>query len=170
VPKLKPETIKAKIDALSTELSELQCQRQQLVDSAADSPLIGQYIATKKSGGTAFSGQSEKQAAHNYYALVDAAGAFIRYVSKQEVAVYRDRIRLGKKVARLNRAIARCVKRIGEYESKLPSVEQVKKPTVAAPDSLPNFQDHIGSERDLYGIESNLGSAESAVWIVREAA
>ena len=77
MPKLKPATIAAKIDALTVELRELQRQRQQLTDNASDSPLIGQYIATRQSGGTAFSGKCEKQAMHDYYALVDAAGGFI---------------------------------------------------------------------------------------------
>lgn len=70
---------------------------------------------------------------HDYHALVDIAGGFIRYVSKREVSTYRERIRLGKKVAKLNRSLALCVKRITECKAKLPPAEQTKPPTVAAP-------------------------------------
>ncbi|PZO10018.1 MAG: hypothetical protein DCF25_21005 [Leptolyngbya foveolarum] len=131
MPKLKPATLYAKISALDTELSELQCQRQQLIDSASAPPLIGQYIATKKSGGTAFSGNPETLAAHDYYALVDATGAFIRYVGKHKIVAYSDRIHLGKKVAKLNRAIARCEKQINQYKGKLPLAEPIQSSTVA---------------------------------------
>ena len=170
VPKLKPATIRAKIAALDNELSELHCQRQQLIDSASDSPLIGQYIATKKSGGTAFSGKSERQAVHNYYALVDAAGAFIRYVSKHEVSAYRDRIHLGKKVAKLNRAIARCNKKLNEYKSKLPIAKQIRSSTVAISDSPPVSPDDLGDESEIGGQSSSLYTVESDSWIVSEAA
>ena len=169
MPKLKPATIRAKIAALNIELRELQCQHQQLTDSASDPPLIGQYLATKKSGGTAFSGKSERQAVHDYYALVDAAGVFIRYVGKHEVAVYRDRIHLGKKVAKLNRAIARCSKRLNEYKSKLPPVEQTEFSTAAVSSSLPESQDSLSSESKT-GMPDNLYAVESDTWIVSEAA
>ena len=170
VPKLKPATLYAKIAALDNELGELQCQRQQLVDSASDSPLIGQYIATKKSGGTAFSGKSERQAVHEYYALVDAAGTFIRYVGKQEIAAYRDRIHLGKKVAKLNRAIARCKKRLNEYESKLPIAEQTKSSTGVISDSPTALPDNLGGGRTTEVPNSSLYTVESDSWIVSEAA
>jgi hypothetical protein len=170
VPKLKPATLHAKIEALDTELSELQCQRQQLIDSAGDLPLIGQYIATKKSGGTAFSRKSEKQAVHDYYALVDATGTFIRYVSKQEVAGCRDRIHLGKKVAKLNRAIARCHKRLNEYKSKLLLAEKIKSPTVAISNLPPESQANLSDESETGVIDSSLYTAESSTWIVSEAA
>jgi chorismate mutase len=168
VPKLKPATLHAKIAALDAELSELQSQRQQLIDGASDSPLIGQYIATKKSGGTAFSGKSEKQAMHDYYALVDATGAFIRYISKQEVTAYRNRIHLGKKVAKLNRAIARCDKRLNEYKSKLLLAEQIKSPTVANSNLLSEAQDNL-SDQSVTGSVS-LYVVESDAWIVSETA
>ena len=170
MPKLKPATIRAKITALDNELRELQCQRQQLIDSASDPPLIGQYIATKKSGGTAFSGKSERQAVQDYYALVDAAGSFIRYVGKQEVSAYRDRIHLGKKVAKLNRAIARCNKQIKEYKSKLPLAEKTKSPTVAISDSPPASPDNPGDESETIVPNSNLYGVEPDTWIVSEAA
>lgn len=170
MPKLKPATIAAKIDALTVELIELQRQRQQLTDNASDSPLIGQYIATRQSGGTAFSGKSEKQAMHDYYALVDAAGEFIRYVSKQEVSIYRERIRLGKKVAKLNRAISRCAKRISEYESKLPPVEAVTSPAITTPTPLPGAQANPVDEHAGYGQENTPYTVESTRWIVSEAA
>jgi hypothetical protein len=162
VPKLKSATLHAKIDALSTELSELQCQHQQLIDSASDSPLIGQYIATRKSGGTAFSRKSAKQAAHDYYALVNTAGTFICYISKHDVSEYRDRIRLGKQVAQLNRAISRCTQRINEYQSKLPPVEQTNSSTAAVPDSLPKSQDNPGDKSGVSGPENKLSTVESA--------
>ena len=170
VPKLKPDTFHAKIEALDVELSALQCQRQQLMDSASGPPLIGQYIATKKSGGTAFSGKSEKQAAHGYYALVDATGAFIRYLGKHEVAVYRDRIHLGKKVAKLNRAIARCTKRINEYQSKLPLAEQTKAPTAATLSSPPESPENLADAREEGVPEGKLYTVKSTAWIVFEAA
>jgi hypothetical protein len=170
VPKLKPATLHAKIEALDTELSELQCQRQQLIDSASDSPLIGQYIATRKSGGTAFSGKGEKQAMHDYYALVDATGTFVHYVSKQEVVAYRDRIQLGKKVAKLNRAIALCHKRLNEYKSKLRLAEQFKSPTVAISTLLLESQDNLGDESGTGMTDSRLYTVESDSWIVSEAA
>ena len=170
MPKLKPATINAKIEALDTELSELQCQRQQLIDSASDPPLIGQYIATKKSGGTAFSRKSAKQAVHDYYALVDADGAFIRYVGKQEVAAYRDLIQLGKKVAKLNRAIARCTKRLNEYRSKLPLAEQTKASTATTLSSHPESPEDLADEREGEVPEGKLYTVKSTVWIVSEAA
>ena len=170
MPKLKPATLRAKIEALDAELSELQHQRQQLIDSASDPPLIGQYIATKQSGGTAFSGKAENQAAHNYYALVDAAGAFIRYVGKHEVAVYRDLIHLGKQVAKLNRAIACCNKKLNEYKSKLPLAEQTKSSTVTISDSLPASPDNLGDESETGVQSSSLYTVESDSWIVSEAA
>ena len=170
MPKLKPATLHAKIEALDAELIALQHQRQQLIDSASDPPLIGQYIATKQSGGTAFSGKVKRQAAHDYYALVDAAGAFIRYVSKHEVAVYRDCIHLGKKVAKLNRAIARCNKKLNEYKSKLPLAEQTKSSTVTISDSLPASPDNLGDESETGVQSSSLYTVESDSWIVSEAA
>ena len=168
MPKLKPATIRAKINALTAELSELQRQRQQLIDSAA--PLVGQYIATKKSGGTAFSGKSEKQAMHDYYALVDAAGGFIRYVSKQEVSTYRERIRVGKEVAKLNRAISQRAKRISEYESKLPPVEKTPTPAIASPGPRPGSSDNSVNEGGESGQESDPYTVESKAWVVSEAA
>ena len=170
MPKLKPATINAKIKALNTELSELQGQRQQLIDSASNSPLIGQYIATKKSGGTAFSGKSEKQAGHDYYALVNASGAFIRYVGKHEVAAYRDRIQLGKKVAKLNRAIARCTKRLNDYRSKLPLAGQTEALAVATPASLPDPQEDVKDESEVGAPEGKFYTVKSAACIVSEAA
>jgi hypothetical protein len=171
VPKLKPATLHAKIEALDTELSELQCQRQQLIDSASDSPLIGQYIATKKSGGTAFSGKCEKQAAHDYCALVDATGTFIRYVSKQEVTAYRDRIQLGKQVAKLNRAIACCHKRLNEYKSKLLLAEQIQSSTVALSNLLPELQDNSSDESETGVTDSgSFYTVKSDSWMVSEAA
>ena len=170
MPKLKPATIRAKIAALDNELSGLQCQRQQLIDSASDLPLIGQYIAKKKSGGTAFSGKSERQAVHDYYALVDAAGAFIRYVGKHEVSAYRNRIHIGKQVAKLNRAIARCNKRLNEYKSKMPIAEQTKSTTVAISDSPPTSPDNLGGKSEAGEQSSNLYTVESDTWIVSEAA
>jgi chorismate mutase len=168
VPKLKPATLHAKIAALDAELSELQSQRQQLIDGASDSPLIGQYIATKQSGGTAFSGKPEKQAVHDYYALVDATGAFIRYIGKQEVTAYRNRIHLGKQIAKLNRAIARCDKRLNEYKSKLLLAEQIKSPTVANSNLLSEAQDNL-SDQSVTGSVS-LYVVESDAWIVSETA
>ena len=168
MPKLKPATIRAKINALTAELSELQRQRQQLIDSAA--PLVGQYIATKKSGGTAFSGKAENQAMHDYYALVDAAGEFIRYVSKQEVSTYRERIRVGKKVATLNRAISRCTKRISEYEGKLPPVEETVSSAIASPDPQPGSPDNPVNEGRESGQENEPYAVESKAWVVSEAA
>lgn len=170
MPKLKPATLYAKIEALDTELSELQCQRQQLIDSASDPPLIGQYIATKQSGGTAFSGKPEKQVVNDYYALVDATGAFIRYVGKHEVAAYRDRIHLGKKVAKLNRAIARWNKRLNEYKSKLTLAKPTKSPTVAVSNLLPELQDNLSDESETGMPENNLYAVKSDTWIVSEAA
>ena len=170
VPKLKPATINAKIKALNTELSELQGQHQQLIDSASDSPLIGQYIATKKSGGTAFSGKSEKQAVHDYYALVNTTGAFIRYVGKHEAAAYRDRIQLGKKVAKLNRAIARCTKRLNDYRSKLPLAEQTEALAAAASASPPDPQEDVKDESEVGAPEGKLYTVKSAASIVSEAA
>jgi len=170
VPKLKPATLHAKIEVLDAELIALQHQRQQLIDSASDPPLIGQYIATKQSGGTAFSGKAENQAVHDYYALVDAAGVFIRYVGKHEVAVYRDRIHLGKKVAKLNRAIARCNKQINGYKSKLPIAEQAKSSTVTISDSPPVSPDNLGDESEIGGQSSSLYTVESDSWIVSGAA
>ena len=170
MPKLKPATLRAKIEALEAELSELQHQRQQLIGSASDPPLIGQYLATKKSGGTAFSGKSENQAAHNYYALVDAAGAFIRYVGKHEVAAYRDLIHLGKQVAKLNRAIACCNKRLNEYKSKLALAEQIQSPTVAIYSSLPESPDNVSDKSKTETPENTLYTVESKRWIVSEAA
>ena len=170
MPKLKPATIHAKIEALSTELSELQRQRQQLIDSASDLPLIGQYIATKKSGGTAFSGKVKRQAAHDYYALVDAAGAFIRYVGKHEVAAYRDRIHLGKQIAKLNRAIARCNKQINEYKRKLTLAEQIQSSTVAIYSSLPESPNNVSDKSKTETPENTLYTVESKRWIVSEAA
>lgn len=171
MPKLKPATIHAKIDALDSELGELQRQRQQLIDNASNSPLIGQYIATKKSGGTAFSGKAEEQAVHDYYALVDAAGGFICYVSKREVSACRDRIRLGKKVAKLDRVIARCTKQIAEYKDKLPPAEQTKSSTAAAPSSRPKPQDNRVKESGVGEQENKpYTTVESTSWIVSEAA
>ena len=170
MPKLKPATINAKIKALNAELSELQGQRQQLIDGASDSPLIGQYIATKKSGGTAFSGKSEKQAMHDYHALVNATGAFIRYVGKHEVAAYRDRIRLGKKVAKLNRAITRCTKRLNDYRSKLLLAEQTEAPVIATPASLPGSQEDVKDESEVGAPEGKFYTVKSAACIVSEAA
>lgn len=170
MPKLKPATINAKINTLKTELSELQHQRRELVDSASSSPLIGQYIATKQSGGTAFSRKSEKQAAHDYYALVDATGAFIRYVGKQEVAAYRDRIQLGKKISKLDRAISRCAKRISEYESKLPPAKRTQSPTVSVSNSLPKAQDNSSDQSETEVSENDLYAVDSQTWIVSEAA
>jgi hypothetical protein len=167
VPKLKPATLHAKIAALDTELSELQCQCQQLIDSASNSPLTGQYIATRKSGGTAFSGKCEKQAVHDYYALVDATGTFIRYISKQEVATYRDRIHLGKKVAKLNRAIARCQKRLNEYKSKLPLAEPIQYPTVATSNLLAELQNNSSDENET---DRSPYTVEADIWRVSEAA
>ena len=171
MPKLKPATIHAKTDALDSELGELQRQRQQLIDSASSSPLIGQYIATKKSGGTAFSGKAGEQAVHDYYALVDAAGGFICYVSKREVSAYRDRIRLGKKVAKLDRAITRCTKRINEYKDKLLSDEQTESSTVAAPSSQPKPQDNWVKESGVGEQEDKpYTTVESTSWVLSEAA
>lgn len=170
MPKLKPATINAKIKSLDIELSELQYQRQQLIDSASDPLLIGQYIATKKSGGTAFSRKSEKQSVNDYYALVDAAGAFIRYMGKHEVAAYRDRIQLGKKVAKLNRAITHCTKRLNEYSSKLLLAEQTEAPTVATLSSLPESPEDLADEGDGGVPEGKLYTVKSTVWIVSEAA
>ena len=171
MPRLKPETIKVKIEALNVELGELQHQRQQLVNSASDSPLIGQYIATKKSGGTAFSGKSEKQAANDYYALVDAAGAFICYVGKQEVTAYRKRIQLGKKVAKLNRVIARCNKRILEYQSKLPPAKHTQSSAVSTSSSPHKLQDDLVEDSELCQRKSKpYAITESNSWIVSEAA
>lgn len=171
VPKLKPATLYAKIAALDTELSELQYQRQQLIDSASVPPLVGQYIANKKSGGTAFSGKPETQSMHDYYALVDATGAFIRYVSKHEVAAYRDRIHLGKKVARLNRAIARCEKRINQYKGKLPIAEPIESATIAISNSLSESQNYSGDENETEMPDSGFYTVESDdSWIVFEAA
>lgn len=170
MPKLKPVTLHAKIAALDTELGELQHQRQQLMDSASGPPLIGQYLATKKSGGTDFSGKSEKQAARDYYALVDATGAFIRYLGKQEVAAYRDRIHLGKQVAKLNRAITRCTKRLNEYKRKLTLAEQIQSPTVASPSSLPKSPDDVSDKSETGMSETTLYTVESKSWIVSEAA
>ena len=168
MPKLKPATIAAKIDALTVELRGLQRQRQQLTDNASDSPLIGQYIATRQSGGTAFSGKCEKQAMHDYYALVDAAGGFI--VSKQEVSAYRERIRLGKEVAKLNRAISRCAKRISEYQSKLPLAEETPSPAIATPTSpVPELPDNPVNEPEVSGQEKAY-TVESIRWVVSEAA
>ena len=171
MPKLKPATIAAKIDALTVELRELQRQRQQLTDNASDSPLIGQYIATRQSGGTAFSGKCEKQAMHDYYALVDAAGGFIRYVSKQEVSAYRERIRLGKEVAKLNRAISCCAKRISQYQSKLPPAEETPSPAIATPTSpVPELPDNPVNEPEVSGQEKKAYTVESIRWVVSEAA
>ncbi|PZO09359.1 MAG: hypothetical protein DCF25_21700 [Leptolyngbya foveolarum] len=170
MPKLKPATLYAKIAALDTELNELQCQRQQIIDSASDPPLIGQYIATKQSGGTAFSGKSETQAVHDYYALVDATGVFIRYVGKHEVAAYRERIHLGKQVAKLNREIARCNKRLNEYKGKLPLAMQITSPTVAISNSLSESQGNSGNESETRMPDSSLYTVESDSWIVSEAA
>jgi hypothetical protein len=171
VPKLKPATLQIKIEALETELSELHSQRQQLIDEAAGSPLIGQYIATKQSGGTAFSGKSEKQVLHDYYALVDATGAFIRYVSKQEITAYRNRIHLGKKVAKINRAIARCYRRLTEYKSKLLLAQQTKSPTVANSNLLPEAQDNLSDQSETGATGSgSLYVVESGAWIVSETA
>ena len=170
MPKLKPATLHAKIAALDNELSGLQCQRQQLIDSASGPPLIGQYIATKKSGGTAFSGKSERQAAHDYYALVDAAGAFIRYVGKHEVAAYRDRIHLGKQIAQLNRAIARLNKQIGEYQSKLPIAEQTKPSTITISNTPPVSSDNLDDENKTAVKSSSFYTVESDSWIVSEVA
>ena len=171
MPKLKPATILAKIEALNVELDELQCQRQQLLDSASHSPLIGRYIATKTSGGTAFSGQSEKQAAHSYYALVDAAGTFIQYIAKQEVAEYRDRIQLGKKVSKLNRAISRCAKRIDEYQSKLSPAEQTGSSAVSTAGVQHKPKGRPGEDSVPDKQESKLyKTTESYSWTVSEAA
>ena len=168
MPKLKPATIRAKINALTAELSELQRQRQQLIDSAA--PLVGQYIATKKSGGTAFSGKSEKQAMHDYYALVDAAGGFIRYVSKQEVSTYRERIRVGKEVAKLNRAISQRAKRISEYEGKLPPAGETPASVIASPSLRPGSPNNPVDEGGESGQGHEPYAVESKAWIVSEAA
>lgn len=170
MPKLKPASLYAKIAALDSELSELQRQCQQLIDSASDSPLIGLYIATKKAGGTAFSGKSEKQAVHDYYALVDATGTFLRYISKQEVAAYRDRIQRGKKVAKLNRAIARCTKRLNEYKSKLPLAEQTEAPTAGISHLPPESQANLSDQSETGMTDSSLYTVESNTWIVSEAA
>ncbi len=171
MPKLKPATLHAKISALDAELRELQYQRQQLIDNASASPLIGQYIATKQSGGTAFSGKSEKQAGHDYYALVDATGAFIRYVGKQEIAAYRDRIHLGKQVAKLHRAIARCEKQINQYKDKLPLAEPIKSATIAISHSLSEPQNHSSDENKAEMPNSGLYTVESdESWVVSEAA
>ena len=170
MPKLKPATIRVKIEALSIELNELQRERQQMIDGASNPPLIGQYLATKKSGGTAFSGKSERQAAHDYYALVDTAGTFICYVCKHEVSLYRDRITLGKKVAKLDRAIARCNKKIDEYKSKLPVTEQTKSSTDAISDSPPASTANLGNESEVGTPGSNLYTVESDTWIVSEVA
>ena len=122
-------------------------------------------------GGTAFSGKPEKQADHDYYALVDAAGVFIHYVSKQEISTYCDRIRLGKKIAKLDRAIARCSKRITEYKAKLPPVEQVKPPAIAAPSSLSRPQDNQLQDSGVGEQENEpYATVESAAWSVSEAA
>ncbi len=168
MPKLKPATLHTRINALTAELRELQRQRQQLIDSAA--PLVGQYIATKKSGGTAFSGKSEKQAMHDYYALVDAAGGFIRYVSKQEVSTYRERIRVGKEVAKLNRAISHRAKRIGEYERKLSPVEEVTSPEITSPSPRPGSPDNPVGDYAGDGQENKPYTVESTRWVVSEAA
>ncbi len=164
MPKLKPATFHVKINALTAELRE----RQQLIDSAA--PLVGQYIATKKSGGMAFSGKSEKQAMHNYYALVDAAGEFIRYVNKQEVSTYRERIRVGKEVAKLNRAISHRAKWISEYESKLPPLEETPTPAIASPSSRPGSPDNPVDEHEESGQENEPYTVKSKAWVVSEAA
>jgi hypothetical protein len=131
---------------------------------------MGQYIATKKSGGTAFSGKSEKQALHDYYALVDAAGKLIRYVSQQEVATYRNCIHLGKQVAKLNRAIARCHKQLDEYKSKLRLAEQIRFPTAAVSNVIPEAQDNLSGEGETAITDSSLYVVESDTWIVSETA
>jgi hypothetical protein len=105
---------------------------------------------------------------HNYYALVDATGAFIRYIGKQEVTAYRNRIHLGKKIAKLNRAIARCDKRLNEYKSKLLLAEQIKSPTVANSNLLSEAQDNL-SDQSVTGSVS-LYVVESDAWIVSETA
>lgn len=102
---------------------------------------------------------------------MDATGAFICYVGKHEVATCRERIRIGKKIAKLNRAIARCAKWITEYQSKLSSAEQTKALTVAAPSSRPRPQDDLAKESGVSEPEDKpYTTVESASWVVSEAA
>ena len=91
-------------------------------------------------------------------------------MGKQEVTAYRDRIRLGKQVAKLDRAISRCAKRISECESKLPPAKRTQSPTVSVSNSLPKAQDNSSDQSETEVSENDLYAVETKTWIVFEAA